>query len=147
MGDEKTGEESSRSEKERGRKLAGFIIYSLLEEAAIGLAILIPLLIFVPPLLILGAVIVVVVLGIFTAVKVYLYRSVMLSAAPAETLVGRMAMAVIDFKPSGEECWTGKVRIQGEEWLAVASSPVANGEQVVVTAISGLRLHVASIDR
>jgi membrane-bound serine protease (ClpP class) len=53
-----------------------------------------------------------------------------------ESIVGDWAEALDDF--SGQ----GRVRIYGESWLAVASSPVRKGQRVRVDRVDGLTLHV-----
>jgi membrane-bound serine protease (ClpP class) len=54
----------------------------------------------------------------------------------AEGMVGMVAVADGDLGPEG---W---VKVSGERWKAVAESPVAAGERVVVTAMDGLSLKV-----
>ena len=137
---EEAGEENAGREKRH--KLLGFIIYSILEETAIGAAILLPLLILAPSLLLLGAVVVAIGLAVFTAVKVYIYLSVTSTAPRSEFLIGREAVAITDFEPAGGNTWTGLVRIYGEEWRAVADHPITRGERLLVTARKGLRIYV-----
>ncbi|MEO1201776.1 MAG: nodulation protein NfeD [Pseudomonadota bacterium] len=53
-----------------------------------------------------------------------------------DSIVGGVGTAVADF--DGE----GKVWLEGESWLAMSSGPIRQGQEVVVTAIDGLVLHV-----
>jgi membrane-bound serine protease (ClpP class) len=57
-------------------------------------------------------------------------------AVGAETLVGRRAIVVRALAPRGQ------VKLDGEVWEAASSVPVAPGEEVVVTGLSGLLLDV-----
>jgi len=141
----KAGEGNAGGEKRR--KLLGFIVYSIVEEAAIGAAILLPLLIFAPSLLLFGMVVVAVGLAVFTAAKIYIYQSVALAAPQSELLIGREAVAITDFEPAGGGTWTGLVRIYGEEWRAVADRPIARGERLLVTARKGLRIYVTPTEQ
>jgi membrane-bound serine protease (ClpP class) len=57
-------------------------------------------------------------------------------AVGAETLVGRRAVVVRALAPRGQ------VKLDGEVWEAASPVPVAPGEEVVVTGLSGLLLDV-----
>jgi membrane-bound serine protease (ClpP class) len=56
----------------------------------------------------------------------------------AEGMLGVVARAETELAPEG---W---VRLRGERWKAIANGPVAVGEDVTVTSVSGLTLHVAA---
>jgi membrane-bound serine protease (ClpP class) len=51
-------------------------------------------------------------------------------------MLGEQGIAETDLAPEG------KVRVRGEYWNAVGSEPVAKGDRVEVTAVTGLRLTV-----
>jgi membrane-bound serine protease (ClpP class) len=53
-----------------------------------------------------------------------------------ETLVGTMATVVEEIAPLGQ------VRMQGELWRARSEDPIAEGEEVRITAVDGLTLDV-----
>ncbi len=50
--------------------------------------------------------------------------------------IGRSAIAITDFEKRG------RVRIEGEAWLAETTTPVQAGDQVVIKAVEGLTLKV-----
>lgn len=65
--------------------------------------------------------------------------------AGPETMIGARAMVTI---PSGlvtDAGYTGRVHIQGEDWVAVSDVPLAAGVAVVVLERTGLRLQVAPV--
>ncbi len=61
-------------------------------------------------------------------------------AASANVLEGAIGVARSPLAPSGT------VMVRGERWRAVASSPIAEGERVVVTGVRGLELEVRAED-
>ena len=83
-----------------------------------------------------------VVLG-FTAIAAFLVRLGLTSqrGAPvsgAEGLVGEVGQALEPFAPGA----TGRVRVHGEIWNAVANEPIASGDRMIVTHVNGLTLTV-----
>ncbi|MCW5966472.1 MAG: nodulation protein NfeD [Bryobacterales bacterium] len=77
----------------------------------------------------------------FAAITVFLLSLVVRAArnkvaTGVETMPGRIALAVEDLDPAG------RVRLDGDFWNAISSSPVAKGEQVRVLQIRGLTLDV-----
>ena len=83
-----------------------------------------------------------VVLG-FTAISAFLVRLALTSqrAAPvsgAEGLVGERGLALEPITPGA----SGRVRVHGEIWNAVADEPIASGDRMVVTRVDGLTLMV-----
>ena len=57
-----------------------------------------------------------------------------------EGMVGERATALGDFEGAG------RVRVLGEVWQARSDEPVRAGQELVVTAVDGLRVHVAPAD-
>ena len=83
-----------------------------------------------------------VVLG-FTAIAAFLVRLVLTSqrGAPvsgAEGLIGEVGHALEPLAPGA----TGRVRVHGEIWNAVANEPIASGDRMIVTHVNGLTLTV-----
>ncbi len=60
----------------------------------------------------------------------------------SEGMVGGRARVVEDFTPSGEDAYTGYVRIHGELWKARSTDPLKEGDRAHVDALDGLTLHV-----
>ena len=54
-----------------------------------------------------------------------------------EALVGKPGTAMTDCDPDGQ------VKVNGQIWKATCDSSVTTGDPIVVTAVDGLRLHVA----
>jgi membrane-bound serine protease (ClpP class) len=83
-----------------------------------------------------------VVLG-FTAIAAFLVRLALTSqrGAPvsgAEGLIGEVGQALEPFGPAA----TGRVRVHGEIWNAIANEPIASGDRMIVTHVNGLTLTV-----
>ena len=58
-----------------------------------------------------------------------------------EAMPGRCGVTVGELNPSG------KVKIQGEYWDAIAGKPIASNEPVRVTSVEGLVLHVEALPK
>ena len=63
-------------------------------------------------------------------------------AAGAAAMIGAMGVAITDM----ERAQRGRVMIRGEIWTATAADPIAEGERVCVTDVSGLTLTVRRHD-
>jgi membrane-bound serine protease (ClpP class) len=60
------------------------------------------------------------------------------SISGPEAVVGQRGTATTDLDPAGQ------VRVRGELWSAIASTPISAGDPVVVTGVDGIKLLVAS---
>lgn len=60
----------------------------------------------------------------------------------SEHVTAEQAVALEDFQPA-ESGYAGHVRMNGERWRATSDSPVAVGDALTVTALSGLTVAVA----
>ncbi len=136
-------EESSPSREPRPGIL-GFLLYSIVEVAVIGLVAFLIVVLFLPNLFVLGAVCIVVGLIIFTFVKIRLY-STSANLPVEDFLIGKTARALEDFRMISSNRWEGKIRVQGETWRAVAEGKVSKGDLLKVTAERGLCLHVKTL--
>lgn len=58
-----------------------------------------------------------------------------------ETLAGSIAEAISDIDAS-----SGRVRVQGENWLATSATPISKGERVEVVSVHGLSVTVKPIE-
>ena len=79
----------------------------------------------------------------FAALTVFLMRLVLRSrqwknVTGREELVGAQGVVVAPLAATAE----GLIRIHGELWRAISPQPVAEGHQVRVTKVEGLKLHV-----
>ncbi|MFX1475449.1 MAG: NfeD family protein [Promethearchaeota archaeon] len=139
-------EDATAPLKESRRSLLGFIIFSVIEEAVIGIVAFLVLSFFFPLLLIPGVICVSIGLAIFTIVKIHLYSTS--RRLPVEdSLVGKTAIALEDFRQRSPNRWEGMIRVQGETWRALAEVKVSKGESLRVTALQGLVLRVAPLLR
>jgi membrane-bound serine protease (ClpP class) len=83
-----------------------------------------------------------VVLG-FTAIAAFLVRLALTSqrAVPVtgvEGLIGENGVVLEPIVPGAP----GRVRVHGEMWAALANEPLASGDRIAVTNVSGLTLTV-----
>jgi membrane-bound serine protease (ClpP class) len=74
--------------------------------------------------------------GTFALVRLVVLAQRRRPLTGAEAMRGELAVVVTPLAPEG---W---VRVQGEQWRAVADAPVEPGEKVTVTAVEGLKLRV-----
>jgi membrane-bound serine protease (ClpP class) len=74
--------------------------------------------------------------GTFALVRLVVLAQRRRPLTGAEGMRGELAVVVTPLAPEG---W---VRVQGEQWRAVADAPVEPGEKVTVTAVEGLKLRV-----
>jgi membrane-bound serine protease (ClpP class) len=58
-----------------------------------------------------------------------------------EGMVGMRAEVLEDFEGKG------RVRVEGENWLARSSQPLKKGQEVMVEAVDGLTLQVSPLDK
>ena len=65
--------------------------------------------------------------------------------AGREELIGAKGTVLSDFKRQ-ENAYGGDVFVHSERWNAVTTSPLREGQSIVVTAIDGLILKVSSVD-
>jgi len=136
--------EDEKPPKKRRQNLAPFVLFSLIEETAIGAAALLVITLLVPQLMLPLVICVAIGLAAFTVVKIHYFASS--AALPVEdVIVGQVVRVRYDFEPSGANLWTGRIHVQGESWLAIAKEAIPKGSQVRVIGIEGLRLHVARI--
>lgn len=130
--------------KKRRQNLAPFVLFSIIEETAIGAAALLVIVVLVPQLVLPGAICVAIGLAAFTAIKIHYFSSS--AALPVEdAIVGQIVRVPYDFRPSGANLWTGRIQVRGESWQATAREAVPKGTLVRVTAIEGLCLSVVRI--
>lgn len=130
--------------KKRRQNLAPFILFSLIEETAIGATALLVIVLLVPQLVLPAVICVAIGLASFTVVKIHYFLSS--AALPVEdAIVGQVVRVPHDFQPSGANMWTGRIQVRGESWLAIAREAIPKGSQVQVTGIEGLRLDVVRI--
>ena len=54
------------------------------------------------------------------------------------TYVGKIGKALDDLLPGKE----GYILVEGERWLAISDEPIAEGEQVIIIGMEGLKLRV-----
>ncbi len=137
-------EEASTSEGSQ-RSLLGFVLFSMIEEAVIGVIALILIILFFPQFLILGVICIVVGLIIFTLVKIRLY-STSYNLPVDDLLIGKTAIALEDFRMKRSNHWEGTIRVQGETWRAESKVSALKGDALQVTAIAGLRLQVMLVE-
>jgi len=139
-----SGAEGEKSAKKRRQNLVPFVLFSLIEETAIGAAALLAIVLLVPQLMLLGVVCVAISLAAFTVVKIHYFLSS--AALPVEdVIVGQVVRVRYDFGPSGANVWSGRIQVRGESWLAIAREAIPKGSQVRVIGIEGLRLNVVRI--
>lgn len=132
----------SAQEKDR-RRLYGFILFNITEEAIIAIIAFILLFVFLPNFLIPGMIIVTVGLVIFTLVKIYLYWSS--TTIPVyDPLIGHEGTALTEFSNKGDH-WEGIVVVQGEKWKARANEWIASNTRVLVYELNGLTLCVRTM--
>jgi membrane-bound ClpP family serine protease len=125
------------------RRLYGFILFNVIEEAIIAIIAFVILLIFFPSLLVPGMVIVAIGLALFTAVKIYSYWTS--ATIPVyDPLIGQEGKASTAFYPTKAGNWEGMVVIRGEHWKAQANEPIAKNACVWVLGITGLTLLVGT---
>lgn len=140
-----TNQEENPSEakkrKRTRRELSGFILFSILEEAIIGLIAFVVIITLIPFLLIPGMISVAIGLVLFTIVKVY-YFSTSTRIPVEDPVLGTIGIAATDFVPDQENQWKGKVRLRGELWRAQSNQAILQGTQVTVTRLEGLCLIV-----
>ena len=130
-----------KSKSNSRRRLYGFIIFNIIEEAIIAIIAFVLLLIFFPTLLVPGMVIVAIGLILFTAVKIYTYWTS--ATIPVyDPLIGQEGSATIDFHQTEAGYWEGMVVVRGEHWKAQATEAVAKHACVSVLDITGLTLLV-----
>jgi membrane-bound ClpP family serine protease len=138
------GAEDEKSVKKRRQNLTPFVLFSLIEETAIGAAALLAIVLLVPQLMLPGVISVAIGLAAFTVVKIHYFLSS--AALPVEdVIVGQVVRVRDNFQPSGANVWTGRIQVRGESWLALAREPIPKGSKVRVTGIEGLRLDVVRI--
>ena len=131
------------SDSNSRRRLYGFILFNVIEEAIIAIIAFVILLIFFPNLLVLGMVVVAVGLALFTAVKIYSYWTS--ATIPVyDPVIGQEGIAVTDFQQTEVDKWEGQVMVRGEYWKAQASEAIAKNTQVWVGNIIGLTLVVGT---
>ena len=131
------------SDSNSRRRLYGFIIFNVIEEAIIAIIAFVILLIFFPNLLVPGMVIVAFGLALFTAVKIYSYWTS--ATIPVyDPLIGQEGKAVADFQQTDVDNWEGQVLVRGEYWKAQAAEAIVKNAQVWVRDISGLTLLVGT---
>ncbi|TRO55824.1 hypothetical protein E2P64_06590 [Candidatus Bathyarchaeota archaeon] len=123
------------------RRLFGFILFNILEEAIIALIAFVLLLVFLPSFLIPGMIIVGIGLVLFTLVKIYSYWSS--SSIPVyDPLIGQQGTAITEFQTGTNERWIGKVIVRGETWKAQSSEVITKNTRIWVHGINGLTLLV-----
>ena len=131
------------SDSNSRRRLYGFILFNIIEEAIISIIAFVILMIFFPNLLIPGMVVVTIGLVLFTAVKIYTYWTS--ATIPVyDPLIGQEGKAVTDFQQTDSGNWEGMVMVRGEHWKAQASEEIVKNAQVWVLSISGLTLLVGT---
>ena len=136
--------EDERPAKKRRQNLVPFVVFSLIEETAIGAAALLVIVLLVPQFTLPGVISVAIGLAAFTVVKIHYFLSS--AALPVEdVIVGQVVRVRSDFGPSGASVWTGRIQVRGESWLAIAREAIPKGSQVRVTGMEGLRLNVVRI--
>jgi membrane protein implicated in regulation of membrane protease activity len=138
---EASSQDASTLTKIPRRSIRGFIIYSIIEIAVIGLVAFLIIFLFLPNFFIPATIGVVAGLIIFTLVRFRLYSSTA-NIPIEETLIGKTAIAVEDFSKNRSGRWEGLTRLQGETWRAVAEGRVAEGDSLLIVGVKGLRLLV-----
>ncbi|MFX1563914.1 MAG: NfeD family protein [Promethearchaeota archaeon] len=135
---------SKRHKKTRGQLLA-FILFSIIEEAIIGIIAFLAILFFAPFLLLPGVALIIIGLGLFTILKIYFFMSS--GGIPIEhPVIGQVAIVLEDFSIDTKQ-WSGKVRLRGEIWRAAAKTALTQGSTVRVIAVEGLCLFVENIQK
>ena len=135
-------ENSQKEAKEKPRRpLFGFILFSVIEEAIIGIIAFVIIIVFIPLYLVPASIVVVIGLGIFTAVKIYFFTKS--TEIPVEDpIIGKEALALDDFNQRSEATWEGQVRLRGEIWQARAGTPIHRNAILIVISLEGLLLRV-----
>ncbi len=124
------------------RRLYGFILFNVIEEAIIAGIAFIILLVFFPSFLLPGMVIVAIGLILFTLVKIYSYWTS--ATIPVyDPMIGQEGIALINFQKSEAKYWEGKVVVRGEHWKAHSQEAIAQDSRIWVHEIVGLTLIVS----
>ncbi len=125
------------------RRLYGFILFSVIEEAIIAIIAFIILFVFLPSFLISGMIIVTIGLVIFSLVKIYSYWSS--TKIPVyDPLINQEGTALTEFSKKGDH-WVGTVVVRGERWKAQANEMIAPNTRIWVYDLKGLTLCVRTM--
>ncbi|MDO8125131.1 MAG: NfeD family protein [Candidatus Hermodarchaeota archaeon] len=136
----------SQEEKRSRRRLYGFIIINVIEEAIIATIAFVVLSVFVPWLILPGMIVVVFGLVIFTLVKIYSYWTS--AYIPVyDPLIGQEGVALSDFREIKSDVWVGRVRVRGEVWNAQSQNQIRQNSPILVEGVDGLTLKVTLIER
>jgi membrane protein implicated in regulation of membrane protease activity len=128
---------SAHERKKPRRELVSFILFSVIEEAAIAAIAYILILFFLPELLLPGMIIVGIGLIVFSLAKIYFFTTS--SRIPIEDpILHQIAEALIDFKQDEDSFWQGRVKVRGETWRAKSPTKIMKGETAMVQKIDGL---------
>ena len=125
------------------RRLYGFIVFNVIEEAIIAIIAFIILWVFLPTLLVPGMVAVAVGLVLFTLVKIYSYWT-SASIPVYDPLIGEEGISLIEFKKSEGPVWEGQVLVRGEYWKAESKEAIPENTRVWVYGLLGLTLIVGT---
>ncbi len=128
------------------RRLYGFILFNVIEEAIIAIIAFIILHVFMPSLLIPGMIIVAIGLVIFTLVKIYSYWT-SANIPVYDPLIGQEGVALTEFRRTEGEYWEGQVLVRGEYWRAKAEVAIPQNTRILVLSLSGLTLVVGMMSK
>ena len=128
------------------RRLYGFIVFNIIEEAIIAIIAFVILFVFFPTFLIPGMIIVAIGLGVFTLLKIYSYWTS--ATIPVyDPLIGQEGISRTVFIKSGNGRWKGQVLVRGEQWKAESEEPITENTRIWVYGISGLTLVVGTVSK